>query len=237
MVRGSFRSAAYSRVVDEHERLRSSWIANASAWSDAVRNQRIESRRVVTDAAIVAAVLEQNPSSVLDLGCGEGWLARALSARGLAVTGVDASEPLIRAAEELGGGRFVVAGYRELIEHPALLQSTFDAIVANFSLLDDVVAELLKALTAVLAEEGHLIVQTVHPFVAVGDGPYADGWRTESFAGFPGEWQESMPWYFRTLESWTRVVADGGFVIREIREPMHPDRALPASLILVCRRA
>jgi 2-polyprenyl-3-methyl-5-hydroxy-6-metoxy-1,4-benzoquinol methylase len=40
-----------------------------------------------------AAVLRDKPASVLDVGCGEGWLARALSAHACRVTGVDASEP------------------------------------------------------------------------------------------------------------------------------------------------
>jgi 2-polyprenyl-3-methyl-5-hydroxy-6-metoxy-1,4-benzoquinol methylase len=77
--------------LSERDRLRRSWVANAPAWVDAVRGQRIESRCLVTDAAIVEAVLDQQPSTVLDLGCGEGWLARALASHGIEVTGVDAS--------------------------------------------------------------------------------------------------------------------------------------------------
>ena len=62
------------------EKIVESWHTNATPWTSAVREQRIESRRLVTDRAIVDAVFSRKPNSVLDLGCGEGWLVRALSA-------------------------------------------------------------------------------------------------------------------------------------------------------------
>lgn len=199
--------------MSERDRLRESWIANASAWTDAVREQRIESRRLVTDAAIVAAVLDQKPKTVLDLGCGEGWLSRELASHGIDVTGIDASEPLIEAAKAKGGARFLVGDYDGV-------QGNFDVTVANFALLDD----------RIPAVNGTFIIQTVHP--AFAGPPYEDGWRTETFAAFPGDWPESMPWYFRTLESWSQALG----AIDEIREPMHPERGVPASLILISRR-
>lgn len=207
--------------MSENERLRKSWIANANAWTEAVREQRIESRRLVTDAAILQAVLDRHPRSVLDLGCGEGWLARALASHGIDVTGIDASEPLIEAARERGGARFLVADY------DSIPRERFDVTVANFSLLDDRAADVLARLG------GTVIVQTVHPLAA---GACEDGWRTETFAAFPGEWPESMPWYFRTRESWMRGFAEAGLEVEEIREPRHPERDVPASIIFIARR-
>lgn len=64
------------------QRIRDSWRANAQAWVDAVRSGRIESRRLVTDQAVLDAVLTPRPRRVLDLGCGEGWLCRELLYRG-----------------------------------------------------------------------------------------------------------------------------------------------------------
>ena len=178
-------------MSDESEQLRRSWISNAPAWCDAVREKRIESRRVVTDAAIVAAVLEGNPRRVLDVGCGEGWLARSLAERGIEVTGVDASTPLIDAARTLGGATFLAMSYQQIAANPSAIGTAFNTIVANFSILDDDAEELLRALRSVLADSGRLIIQTAHPLLA--DGAYVDGWRTETFDAFPGEWPESMP--------------------------------------------
>jgi SAM-dependent methyltransferase len=199
--------------MSEREQLRRSWIANADAWTDAVRNQRIESRRLVTDAAIVQAVLDTNPHTVLDLGCGEGWLARALASRGLDVTGIDASAPLIEAANALGGARFIAGTYDEI-------DGAFDTIAANFSILDGRVPDL----------GGRLVVQTIHP--AFVEGPYEDGWRIETFNG---AWREPMPWYFRTLGSWLQAIGEAHYDVEEIREPLYPDRKVPASIIFLCR--
>ncbi len=217
------------------EQLRRSWIANASAWSETVRERKIESRRLATDAAILDAVLDLHPTTALDLGCGEGWLSRALAEHGVTVTGIDGSPDLIESARELGGGQFQAVSYQELIADPAFLGETFDVIVANFSLLDDQLHELLSALRSALRPEGSLVIQTVHPPFATGELPYRDGWRVEKFSSLPGDWSEPMPWYFRTLTSWVDALDQAGYAIRRLREPLHPERLQPLSMILVCR--
>ena len=209
----------------ERDQLRRSWDANALSWTDVVRNESIESRRLVTNAAILDAVRDCGGRRVLDLGCGEGWLARALAAHGHEVTGIDASAALIENARAFGGGEFLLMDYDHLS-----LSAHFDTIVANFSLLDDRTEELLRALRPLT--DGHLVIQTVHPLFA-GDASYADGWRTETFSALPGEWREPMPWYFRTLGSWIRVITESGYRIVEIREPLHPGKGVPASIIFI----
>lgn len=221
-------------MSDEADRLQQSWIVNAAAWTEAVRERRIESRRLVTDAAILEAILACEPRHVLDLGCGEGWLARALSARGPEVVGVDGSDRLIEAARAARGGRFLTLSYAELAADPERAGTGFDVIVANFSLLDDSPAALLSAMRRVVTKSGTLIVQTVHPVFATGSLPYVDGWRTETFSAIPGQWREPMPWYFRTLSSWAALFGQSGWTIREIREPRLSDAAAPASILFVC---
>ncbi|MEX0731754.1 MAG: class I SAM-dependent methyltransferase [Aquisalimonadaceae bacterium] len=190
----------------------------------------IESRRLVTDHAIVGAVLARQARRVFDLGCGEGWLVRALAEHGIESVGVDGSPPLIEAAQAAGAGAFHVCSYNDLVADPSKVGDGFDVITANFALLDAETVPLLSALRLVLAPGGAVVVQTVHPWTV--GGVYRDGWREENFGRFPGVWQP-MPWYFRTLETWLETLQESGYVITEVREPRHPDTQAPLSLLLV----
>lgn len=222
--------------ADPGEALARSWVANAEGWSEAVRGGRIESRRLGTDAAILDAVLERAPGSVLDVGCGEGWLARALTERGVRAVGVDGSAPLVEAARGRGG-TFHLASYEEIAADPSILGGGFDAAIFNFALLHEEVAPLLRAVGRLLAPGGSLFLQTVHPWEARGEEPYADGWRTEHFTGFGSAFPEPMPWYSRTLGSWVAVLRESGYTLDEAREPAHPETGRPLSLLLIGRPA
>lgn len=221
--------AREKRIID-------SWQRNTGPWTVAVREGRIDSRRLVTDQAIVDAVMRRVPRSVLDLGCGEGWLARQLSARGIAVVGVDVMPDLIMAARMAGGGEFRVMSYADVAA--GRLERTFDLVVSNFALLGkQSVDDLIRSAPGLLCEQGVLVVQTLHPLAACGDLPYQDGWREGSWAGFDASFTKPAPWYFRTLESWTGLLTESGFQLLELREPVHPHTGNPASLILVAQRA
>lgn len=224
-------AAAGARKLLDH-----SWLVNAEAWTQAVREGRIASRRQGTDAAILEAVLAAAPATVLDVGCGEGWLSRALSEHGINVIGIDASPPLVEKARELGGGRFEVVSYDALGAGEADLRGPFDAIVCNFSLFTDELAPVLRALADRLSHGGTLFIQTAHPNAGAADQPAADGWRTEDFSSFDGEFPATMPWYFRTPGSWSEQLAMGGLRVVERREPVNPATGQPLSLLLACRR-
>ncbi|MDZ4048416.1 MAG: methyltransferase domain-containing protein [Pseudoxanthomonas sp.] len=218
------------------ERLVRSWFENAEAWTRAVRDGLIESRRLATDEAVVAALMESTPTRVLDVGCGEGWLCRTLASHGVDVVGIDVSLPLVEAARAAGGGRFEQVAYDDLAEVADAL-GRFDAVACNFALLDEDLAPLLHSLKAMLAAEGRLVIQTVHPWGACGEEPYRDGWRLETFAGFGGQvFPEAMPWYFRTLGSWHAALSAAGFRVLALREPSHPETGRPLSLLMVCTR-
>ncbi len=220
------------------DRLVASWDANALAWTTAVREQRIPSRRAGTDAAILNACARSRAGTVLDLGCGEGWLARALADAGRRVLGIDASAALIAQARahDVSDGRacYETISYERLIADVTSAAGPFDLIVGNFALLGDPLVPLLQALALRLAPAGQLLIQTVHPVVAVGEGAYANGWREETFQGFGVPFPSTMPWYFRTLGSWIAELNAAGLFVTAIEEPMHPDSGRPLSLLLHC---
>jgi len=51
-----------------------SWKINAKKWIKTIENSEIESRQLITNTTILNNVLQRKPKSVLDIGCGEGWL-------------------------------------------------------------------------------------------------------------------------------------------------------------------
>jgi 2-polyprenyl-3-methyl-5-hydroxy-6-metoxy-1,4-benzoquinol methylase len=221
-----------SRKPLNDEQIVDSWRKNASPWTAAVRENLIATRTLVTNKAIIDAVLSRSPRTVLDIGCGEGWLARALAQHGIQPIGVDVVPALIEQARSAGGGEFSVASYESIAAGE--LDVTVDVAVANFSLIGkESVEGVINRAPSLLNDGGSLIIQTLHPVASCGDDSYADGWRAGSWAGFSPEFSDPAPWYFRTMESWERLLAESGFKIIETREPVHPETGKPASVIFI----
>jgi SAM-dependent methyltransferase len=173
---------------------------------------------------------------VLDIGCGEGWLARALHAHGITVTGVDVVPELVQHATAAGGGDFWVASYEDIAR--GALEVCVDLAVANFSLIGgETVDSLIASLPRLLTSRGSLVIQTLHPVVSTGEGRYEDGWREGSWSGFNDAFTNPAPWFFRRIETWVRLLVDSGFRLVDVREPVHPISGKPASIIFVAEVA
>lgn len=208
------------------------WHRNAAAWTAAVRGGRIESRRLTTDRAVVDAILSRAPRSVIDIGCGEGWLARALVPHGIDVLGLDRVPRFIEQARQAGGGEFHLTSYEAIAA--GKVNARADLAVCNFSLLGkESVETLFAAIPSLLNSGGSFVVQTLHPVAACGEFAYQDGWREGSWDGFGDEFIAPAPWYYRTLESWTGLFPDSGLRLCEMRVPKQPLSGTPLSVIFI----
>jgi SAM-dependent methyltransferase len=133
---------------------------------------------------IVPAVLRQlgaKPGqSVLDVGCGQGILGRALAAAGVGSVGVDASPSLIEAARARAGSfeRYLVGDVRALAQ--VLSAQRFDHAVLVLCLQDiDRIEPVLQDVAKLLKTGGRCVIVLTHPCFRI---PKRSGW------GFDEEW-------------------------------------------------
>lgn len=119
------------------------------------------------------------PASVLDLGCGPGYHARAFARRGIPAIGLDWAPDMIRFAREETGGRSDGIEWRvgdmrgfELARPIDLAFSLFDSI-DGLSTIDDFV-EHMKAVAANLTPEGLYVIGQSHQRDTgiIGYGPF-----------------------------------------------------------------
>ncbi|MBC9914968.1 class I SAM-dependent methyltransferase [Chitinophaga varians] len=220
--------------MSEGNRIIASWHANADQWIATIDHGEIESRILVTNEAIVRTITSYPLVSVLDIGCGEGWLTRALHNKGLRASGVDTVAALIGNALEKGGGTYEVASFQDIATGMYTVDKKFDAAVINFALLDQTDTEaLVKNIRRVVADNGLLFIQTLHPLVIARQEPYISGWKEGSWNGMKREFVQPYPWYFRTLEDWIRLFTEAGLTLQQLAEPVHPETQAPVSVIFV----
>lgn len=221
--------------MDKEKNIISSWHTNAASWINIIERNGIESRRLVTNQAILDAVYSVKPHSVLDIGCGEGWLCAKLAENGIEVTGIDVIPELIEKARQKVRGDFYVASYEDIAANATRFRQLFDAIVINFALIGKESTEkLLASLPSYLTPAGKLFIQTLHPYHRKALNDYASGWKTGSWDGLGDEFTQPYEWYFRTLEDWLHLLKISGFNNVIIHQTLHPVNQTELSVIFEC---
>lgn len=164
--------------------------------------------------------------ATLELGCGEGRVARDLAARGHRVAGVDLSATLVAAASAADpGGSYLVADGAALPFPP----EAFDQVVAYNSLMDiEDLAGAVGEVGRVLRPGGTCSISVTHPLSDVGrftdtgtfvvERPYLEAARFEETFERDG--------LVMTFNGWTHPLRDyadaleaAGLHITRIREP------------------
>lgn len=175
--------------------------------------------------AMMALLPDVAGARVLDAGCGDGWYAQQLLARGARVTAVDGSARMAEHARaRLGGAAEVlVADLARPLDFAG--DASFDGIVSGLALehvrdWDALFADLHR----ILAPGGWLLFSAQHPAFTGGRLPsprYLDTVRVEQAWGWVGG---AVPaFYHRPLSAMVNALADAGFAIDRMDEPVPTD--------------
>jgi SAM-dependent methyltransferase len=174
--------------------------------------------------AMLALLPDVAGARVLDAGCGDGWYAQQLVAAGARVTAVDASARMVEHARRRLGDAAEVR-VADLGRPLDFADESFDGIVSALALehvrdWDALFAELRR----VLAPGGWLLFSAQHPTFTGARLPtpsYLQTERVEEAWGWVGGAVQAF--YHRPLSAMVNALADAGFAIDRMDEPLPTD--------------
>ncbi|CAN7190054.1 class I SAM-dependent methyltransferase [Aminobacter sp. LjRoot7] len=181
----------------------------------------------------LARFIGEGSGRALDVGCGEGRVARELKALGYHVTATDVVPAMVEAATQANSADdYAVAGVDDL----PFDDGSFDLVMAYNVLMDvDDVPAAVGEIRRVMKLGGTLFISLVHPFRDRGrfDGQGADAsfvldgsyFGREHFDG--EEERDGLTMHFagwsQPLEDYMAALEGAGLAITALREPI-PDR-------------
>ncbi len=214
--------------------LQQAWEENATAWVAWARAPGHDSYWRFHRDTFLELVPPPN-GRTLDLGCGEGRLARDLAALGHDVAGVDASPTLLAAARESAPEMEL-----HLADAAALpfADASFGLAVAFMSLQDvDDLRGAIREAARVLVPLGRLCIAIVHPLNSAGafaeraagapfviERSYLDEFRTDATFERDGLAMRFVSRHV-PLETYVEELATHGLLVERLREPKLPERA------------
>lgn len=167
--------------------------------------------------------------AVLDAGCGEGFLARRLAARGARVTGIDLSPRLIALAREKDPQGTIAYRVGDLSRPLPDLAGHFDA-VGSYLALNDVADErgFATTLAALVRPGGRAVVALNNPYSTVVRGHLADYFANGArgvYGGMTAALGGEVPYYHRTLEAYLDAFLGAGWRLAKLVDVPSSPRA------------
>jgi SAM-dependent methyltransferase len=169
---------------------------------------------------------------VLDVGCGEGQLARRAAGLGAWVVGVDPTAAQLEAAVERAGG---VVYARSGAEALPVASSAFDAVVVCLTLEHlDPFEPAIREIARALVPGGRFLCFLNHPLLqAPGSGWIDDHileeqyWRVGPYLTDDVAMEEvapgvRLPFMHRPLSRYINVMSDSGLLVEHMDEPPPP---------------
>lgn len=203
------------------------WDPDADNWLRWARTPGFDAYWYYRDA-FFDSVLPPPAGRTLEVGCGEGRVARDLVARGHRVIGLDSAGGLVRHARDADrSGSYIIADS----SRPPIRSRSVDLVVAYNTLQVADLRATLHECARVLRERGCLCFCVAHPVTDLGDwiedtdpprltvrARYFENERVEDTVEVEGQRMTFRGWTY-SLEDYALALEDAGFVIEAIREP------------------
>ena len=215
----------------ELQETRKCWNELADDWRVQVGADGDSNRRLNSDPVLWGFVGDVRGLSVLDAGCGTGYLSKKLRDRGAQVTGVDLAERMVQIARsDYPGIDFRVDSCTEL---STIGDGEFDLVVANYVLMDtpDLDATM-RAFARVLKPGGVAVLVFSHPCFPQGAATVSEDGRQVSYHwDFPyfdrkkctdppwGHFKRDFLWFHRPLSDYWKAFTAAGFAVVGFEEP------------------
>jgi 2-polyprenyl-3-methyl-5-hydroxy-6-metoxy-1,4-benzoquinol methylase len=156
---------------------------------------------------------------VLDAGCGEGFLARILAARGARVTGIDISPRLIEMARSKPGTERISYRAADMSLLLPEYAGHFDA-VASYMVLHAVenYRGFATTLATVLKSRGVLVLAFLSPYAAVIHRHVDNYFESGTVTPNRGLWMQGIETYYRhrTLEEYVDAFLAAGLRLTKL---------------------
>lgn len=159
--------------------------------------------------------------TVLDAGCGEGYLARVLAARGAQVTGIDISPALIGQARLKDADNLIDYRVADLSGPLPDLAGVFDT-VASYLVLNDVPGYqgFARTIADVLKPAGRAVLAFNNPYYGVLSRhvtDYFDSGRVSPYRGLHAAGIK-VNYYHRTMEEYLDAFLSAGLQLTKLAD-------------------
>lgn len=205
-------------------------------WYDAlVGLEGLPVQRYIATPALLELAGEVRGRRVLDLGCGQGYMARVLAEAGADVVGIDISEALVERARRYETEKPLGIVYRtdDARALASVGDAEFDLVVCNLSLMDmPELPRVFGSVRRVLRDGGRFVFTITHPCFQMPGAAWnldergrplfkrVDRYFEEQYWQGASEGGRERPGAFhRTLETYVANLLAAGFTLEALREP------------------
>jgi len=205
------------------------WKKNADFWIKIIRENLDPYRVKVTNKAILETLKGKKNLRILDAGCGEGYICRALTKQGHRVSGIDFCPKLIKTAQDLEKKKplsikYFVGDFRKT-NFPS---SYFDVILSHQAINEVKNPEkAFKEFSRILKKKGKLILLFLHPCFEIDPKIYFQKVKIKKpYYLVSGIKSPSSYFYLHLpISEWIELLTESRFLIKRVEEP-HPSQEI-----------